>query len=222
MSALLALAVWLAPWELYAVEFARSDDVKVRRLVRGAAADERVDMSWYFFVAIGRGRVVLIDTGTDAFTRSAKLRRAWKVDYAITVKAALGRLGLTPQDVTDVLLTHRHWDHAGGVATFGEASERVLGIRVRKRGRHTADFKMIALRCSDRMVTIAGDAAYLYRNIEQRRPVTVTTDRKRNVADVQAAVAEVGIDNVLPGHDPAVFERYPDPRRGVAAICPRP
>jgi len=240
---------------VYAVEYARSEGVSVRRLVRGAPPDDRVDMSWYFFVVVGRGRVVLVDCGTDALSRPgrAQLRTRWSIAHATTVTDAIARLGLVPADVTDIVLTHHHWDHAGALGLFSQAtvhahraewrsvpsrlrgpverSERLSlfggqsaelwpGLAVREAGRHTEHQVMVELECARGPVVLASDAAYLDRNVEERRAVTVTIDRAANVADVAAAAERVGRQNVIPGHDPLIFERFPSPVPGVAAICP--
>ncbi|MGC5617391.1 MBL fold metallo-hydrolase [Georgenia sp. Z1491] len=55
----------------------------------------------------GEGRVVLVETGPPA--------------YAPLLAAGLERLGLGPGDVTDVLLTHSHWDHLANFPTFESA-----------------------------------------------------------------------------------------------------
>jgi glyoxylase-like metal-dependent hydrolase (beta-lactamase superfamily II) len=240
-------------WRLFAVEYARSSGVPERRLVAGAAPDARVDMSWYFFVAVGHGRVVLIDCGTDALSRPDRdaLRARWSVTHAIGVVEALARVGLEPAQVTDVILTHHHWDHVGGLVHLAEATvhahraewrrlpawlrravprdrlrllsgaPRALGpgLSVHEAGRHTAHHLMVELGCASGAVVIAGDAAYLRRNVEERRPVAVTASEARNVADVARAVEAVGADRVLPGHDPALFARHPSGVEGVAAIC---
>jgi len=241
-------------WTLVAVEYARSDGVSVGRLVRGPVGGARVDMSWYFFVAVGHGRVVLVDVGTDALARGGRhaLRERWSIERAVPVTEALARVGLEPSEVTDVVLTHHHWDHVGALGRFDEArvhvhsrdwprvaarlrepveeSDRLRlvegeradvapGLSVRHAGAHTPGQLTVRVACGEREVVIVGDAAYLYRNVEERRPVTVTVDRDRNVADVAAAVESVGAEDVLPGHDPALFERHPSDVDGVALVC---
>ena len=79
---------------------------------------------------------------------------------------------------------------------------------------------MVEVRCQDHGVVLAGDAAYLYPSIEAGRPSAVSVDRSAGQADIADAARRVGRANVLPGHDPAVFERYRSPIDGVAAICP--
>lgn len=240
-------------WHLYAVEYARSERIPERRLVRGAGR-ARVDMSWYFFVAVGRGRVVLVDCGTDALSRPGRqaLRERWSISRAVGIEEALARVGLSPREVTDIVLTHYHWDHTGALDLFrdaavhahraewrrvparlrrpveesgrlralgGERHPSFPGFETLEAGHHTAHHLMVEIACPDRTVVIAGDAAYLYRNVTERLPVTVTTDRERNVEAVASAVSRVGADNVLPGHDPALFDRHPSSIQGVGVIC---
>lgn len=55
----------------------------------------------------GNGRVILVETGPPA--------------YIPLLSAALERLGLTTDDVTDILLTHSHWDHLSNIMMFPKA-----------------------------------------------------------------------------------------------------
>ncbi len=245
-------------WRLHAVEFARSEGVPARRLLDGADA-EPMGMSWYFFVARrarvdGSERVVLVDVGTDrlAEPRGRGERRSWHVRRAVPVLEALARLGLGAEDVTDVVLTHHHWDHVGALARYpdatvhahpaewarvpdalrrpveraGRASLRRAGgalwpgFAVRNSGAHTAHQRMVRVECADGPVIVASDAAYLYRNLEEHRAVAVATSAAANLRALDRAVADVGADRVIPGHDPAVFTRYRSELEGVAAICP--
>jgi N-acyl homoserine lactone hydrolase len=56
-------------------------------------------------------RVVIVDTGSPS--------------HGGMVRANLAELGLTTADVTDVLLTHLHWDHVGNIGMFPEATVTV-------------------------------------------------------------------------------------------------
>jgi glyoxylase-like metal-dependent hydrolase (beta-lactamase superfamily II) len=221
--------------------------------VADADPAERVAMSWSFFVVVGHDRVVLVDTGTDALAspRREALQRRWGVVRSASVTEALARLGLAPDEVTDVVLTHFHWDHAEGLIRFRQArvhvpreewprvtgwvratvAERRLrlfdrratiheGIEAREAGGHTRHHAFVEIACADRHVIVVGDAAYLPRNIEEGIPVAVTGSERRTARDLAAAVDEVGRANVLAGHSPALYERYPSEVDGVAAVCP--
>jgi len=70
-------------------------------------------------------RVVLVDTGAgDKWTD--KERDIFAIDHTrSSMDTELARHGLTRDDVTDVILTHLHFDHAGG-ATLRNAEGRIV------------------------------------------------------------------------------------------------
>lgn len=55
----------------------------------------------------GKGRVALVDTGP--------------IGYRPLIREGLARRGLKPADVTDLVLTHSHWDHAINWVMFKDA-----------------------------------------------------------------------------------------------------
>ena len=61
----------------------------------------------------GHGRRVLVDDGVGD-KLSDKLADIYRVEREPSLETSLAALGLGLQDVTDVLLTHLHFDHAGG------------------------------------------------------------------------------------------------------------
>jgi len=58
-------------------------------------------------------RTILVDDGIGT-KDSEKFRAIYKVMQPPTLPEDLGRYGLTVEDITDVILTHLHFDHAGG------------------------------------------------------------------------------------------------------------
>lgn len=64
----------------------------------------------------GHGRVVLVETGPPS--------------YISLLSSGLTALGLEPDDVTDVLLTHAHWDHVGNLAMFPHATRWIGGTEL--------------------------------------------------------------------------------------------
>lgn len=66
----------------------------------------------------GNGRTVLIDTGNGA-KFNEKLTSIYRIDMSgFDLVSSLARHGVAPADVTDVILTHLHFDHAGGSTTL--------------------------------------------------------------------------------------------------------
>jgi glyoxylase-like metal-dependent hydrolase (beta-lactamase superfamily II) len=71
----------------------------------------------------GGGRTVLIDAGNGGKINE-KLSAIYGIDNSSSdIVSSLARYGVTPETVTDVVLTHLHFDHAGGSTAFvnGEA-----------------------------------------------------------------------------------------------------
>ena len=77
--------------------------------------DHEAPMPLDFFVWVikGNGRVIMLDTGFDAES-AARRNRSW-IRSPI---AALSSIGVKPEDVQDVVLSHLHWDHVQGLPFF--------------------------------------------------------------------------------------------------------
>jgi glyoxylase-like metal-dependent hydrolase (beta-lactamase superfamily II) len=65
-------------------------------------------------------RICLIDTGNGT-KWNEKLSALYKIDNTLTtLEYSLAKHGLATHDVTDVILTHLHFDHAGGATTLAD------------------------------------------------------------------------------------------------------
>ena len=105
-------------YEVYAVRYARLLDFAVAGLVQGADPGRKLDLAMTVWVLKGpNGRTVLVDAG---FYRPPFVNRPNVADY-IRPDKAVERLGIRPEEVTDVVVTHMHWDHADGVDLFPKA-----------------------------------------------------------------------------------------------------
>ena len=72
----------------------------------------------------GGGRTILVDTGLGD-KQDAKFRSHFHPHGPDDLLGSLARLGVEAGDVTDVLLTHLHFDHVGGATRFSESGEIV-------------------------------------------------------------------------------------------------
>ena len=81
---------------------------------RYVAPDEanRIPMTARCLVLRGHGRTVLVDTGMGD-KHDAKFASIYDAG-PFTLLGELDALGVRPEDVTDVFLTHLHFDHVGG------------------------------------------------------------------------------------------------------------
>src|SRR5689334_17934559 len=105
-------------YEVYAVRFATLADFPVSSLVAGADRARRMDIAMMIWVLKGAdGRIAIVDSG---FHRDQYFHQFTVRDY-IKPSDALAPLGITADKVSDILLSHMHWDHAGGIDLFPSA-----------------------------------------------------------------------------------------------------
>ncbi|MDT0630484.1 MBL fold metallo-hydrolase [Rubrivirga litoralis] len=79
----------------------------------------RIPLAMRCLLLRGHGRTVLVDTGVGA-KGDDKFERIYAVDHQHSaLGGSLAALGVEPGDVTDVVLTHLHFDHAGGATERG-------------------------------------------------------------------------------------------------------
>jgi glyoxylase-like metal-dependent hydrolase (beta-lactamase superfamily II) len=106
-------------YEVYAIRYGTLPAFPVSGLVAGADKGRTLDIPVMVWLLKGsNGRRVLVDSGFH----QQKFIERWKPrDYrspADAVRAA----GVAPEDITDIVITHAHWDHAGGADLFPKAT----------------------------------------------------------------------------------------------------
>jgi glyoxylase-like metal-dependent hydrolase (beta-lactamase superfamily II) len=109
----------LAPeYSIAAVRYATLPRFPVSALVIGAPEGERLDIAMVVWLVRGGGRTILFDSG---FHREKWFKDFPMNDYLRPDEAVRGA-GVAPEEVTDVIVSHAHWDHAGGVDLFPRAT----------------------------------------------------------------------------------------------------
>lgn len=78
------------------------------------------------FVIRGNGRTIVIDTGFDAETAERRARKLLR-----TPAEALASAGIDAAEVEDLVITHLHWDHAGGFRYFPKTRFHVQDAEMR-------------------------------------------------------------------------------------------
>lgn len=85
---------------------------EVRAALPDSTADSEVEIAFTVcHIALG-GTSLLIDTGVGR-------RRGPGERYTAGIEAGLARLGVRPEDVQHVVITHAHWDHLYGALVDG-------------------------------------------------------------------------------------------------------
>lgn len=105
-------------YQVYAVRYAVLPSFPVASLVAGADTSRRVDVAMMVWLLRGSdGRQALVDAG---FYRQKFVER-WQPRGYVRPSDALAAFGVTAQDITDIVVTHVHWDHMDGVDLFPHA-----------------------------------------------------------------------------------------------------
>ncbi|MFC2088667.1 MBL fold metallo-hydrolase [Calditrichota bacterium] len=87
-------------------------------------ADEqnRIELALRCLLIKGKDKNILIDTGIGE-KLDEKLKNIYKVDHSQnTLEKSLAEVGLLNEDITDVIISHLHFDHTGGT-TFEKNGE---------------------------------------------------------------------------------------------------
>jgi glyoxylase-like metal-dependent hydrolase (beta-lactamase superfamily II) len=105
-------------YSIEAVRLANSPNDVVAEMVIGAPKDERVDTVYVIWLIRGGGRNILFDSG---FHRERWFKE-WTVDDYLSPDDAVRLAGVTPEAITDIVISHAHWDHLGGIDLFPNAA----------------------------------------------------------------------------------------------------
>lgn len=177
-------------YDVYAIRYATVPNFRVRNLIQGADTSRRLDIAMMVWLLKGSdGRNVLVDAG---FHR-ADFVAQWRPTNFVLPSEAVERAGVKPEDVSDVIISHVHWDHLDGIDLFPKARvwiqreefEHHLDSAgtVRDRAIDAGDAKLLAAIAREgRLMLIDGDGKEIIPGI------TVHTGGKHTFASQFAAV----------------------------------
>jgi glyoxylase-like metal-dependent hydrolase (beta-lactamase superfamily II) len=271
--AMLALFLLVAPvpaqpvtYEAFAVRFGILPAFSVSGLIAGAERGRTLDIPVMVWLLKGsNGKVVLIDSG---FYRQ-KFLDQWKPRNFKTPAAALEAAGVKADAVTDIIISHAHWDHVDGADLFpnatvwvqreeyryytgeawqarnthggvdpddmlallkintagrlrfveGDDQEVLPGIRCYIGGKHTRESQFCSVHLANGTAVFTSDNVYLYENFDKHVPIAQTLDAASNLKAQDRAKGLASDPHLLvPGHDPAVFERFERVAEGIVRI----
>jgi glyoxylase-like metal-dependent hydrolase (beta-lactamase superfamily II) len=116
-------------YSIWALECAVIDEYPDPALLYGAMSGSRI-LPFVYWVVQGNGRTILIDTGFNENEWSLERFEHYGVKKFKTPDQILSRIGLTPEDIDTVIITHHHFDHVSGVRYFPNAQVFIQNIEV--------------------------------------------------------------------------------------------
>ena len=114
---LLALPAVAQPYEVLAIRYATIPGFPVAGLVKGADESRKIDIAMMVWLVRAGNRNILVDSGfyRPQFFKNFKVKDFYRPDEAVAAA------GVKADQITDVILTHSHWDHADGADLFPKA-----------------------------------------------------------------------------------------------------
>ena len=104
-------------YEVYAIKYGHLDGRPPDALIEGADPHEStLAISYYVWLCIGPDGPVLVDLGFSEKTGTKRGRQVIR-----TPMAGLQAMGVSVEEVKDIVITHLHYDHVGNFDAFPNA-----------------------------------------------------------------------------------------------------
>ncbi len=257
-------------YDIYALKYSGLHSVPVSELALGAPMKDSMNMYFMYWLVKGNnGKNILVDAG---FLHDLDIVKELPATFYIRPDSVLLELSIKAEEITDIILTHPHWDHADGISLFpkahvwiqkedynyfvgaawqkdgrnggfikrdvdslvslniagrltlvdGDDKEILPGIKVYTGSRHTFNSQFVLVQTGGDKVILASDNIWIYYNLEHMKsspPPGGTFDTLAYVKSMQR-MKTLASDNryIIPGHDPAIFTRFPMIKPDVAKI----
>jgi glyoxylase-like metal-dependent hydrolase (beta-lactamase superfamily II) len=249
-----------AIYEVYAIKYAHHDRKAAENYIGGDPHDVLQPLDYFVWAIVGKNATFVVDTGFDDAMAKKRGRAVTK-----PIGEGLKAIGVNPDRVEQVIVSHLHYDHTGNYDLFpraryhvqdlemGYATGRCMchahlkipfevedvvamvrkvfagrvafhdgddelapGVTVHKIGGHSKGLQCISVETRRGTVVLASDCAHLYNHLDERRvfPITYNVGEVLEGYDRLERLAS-SRSHVIPGHDPAVLDRYPAARAGL-------
>jgi glyoxylase-like metal-dependent hydrolase (beta-lactamase superfamily II) len=248
-------------YEIYALKYFGLHSVPVSDLALGAPKKDTMNMFFMYWLIRGiNGKNILVDAG---FLNDLDIFKQLNTSFYIRPDSVLLELNIKADEITDIILSHPHWDHIDGVSLFpkahiwiqkedynyfvgeawqkegkhqgfykrdvdslvslntagkltlvdGDDREIIPGIKVYTGSRHTFNSQYVLVQTGGDKVILASDNIWIYYNLDHLKSSPYpngTFDTTAYVRSMQRMKTQASdIKYIIPGHDPAVFSRFP-------------
>jgi glyoxylase-like metal-dependent hydrolase (beta-lactamase superfamily II) len=159
-----------AIYRAYAVKYAEREARRGEHFIGGDPHDAPMPMDYFVWAVVGPDQTWIVDTGfgtLDAISRNRHLVRS--------VTDALGTIGIDAGTVTDVIITHLHYDHIGGHAQFPAArfhiQDREMAFATgRHMTHHAINHAFTAAHIADMVMLVHGGRVVFHDGDQQLAP----------------------------------------------------
>ena len=107
-------------FEIYAIRYGHLDRNAAANFIGGDEHDLPMPLDYFVWAIVGANKTYVMDTGFDAAMGAKRQRMLVR-----PVDEGLRAIGIEPAQVTDVIISHMHFDHAGNAGMFPQARYHV-------------------------------------------------------------------------------------------------
>jgi glyoxylase-like metal-dependent hydrolase (beta-lactamase superfamily II) len=102
-------------YQVYALKYTDGQNYPAQRMIVGANPKDSIRLcNMFWFLKGDNGRNILVDVGFIDTTKAG-------IKNYVNPDLVLQRINVHPSDITDVIITHPHNDHIGGINLFPKA-----------------------------------------------------------------------------------------------------
>lgn len=187
-------------------------------------------IAWLFYLIRYREKNILVDTGISDLSEFEKY--GFHLQNFIEPIKLIREYGLKQEEITDVIITHSHFDHIADINYYKyaniyiqadefetykeniESREKVITFMdyinvydkfvVKRVGGHTKGSSIVTFNYGMREYVLAGDECYLKANIEKQIPTGIFHDIDKSKGFIEKYKDSDGM--ILLCHEPDVVE----------------
>jgi N-acyl homoserine lactone hydrolase len=109
-------------YSIWVTEFANVPNYPLSGLIYGAHNKGHTRLPYCYVVIKGRGHIAMVDVGYNHKEYGETLANLYGVRDWHSPHEVLAEIGMTPGDISQVFLTHAHFDHMGNIEDFPKAT----------------------------------------------------------------------------------------------------
>ncbi len=195
-------------YQVYALRFASMGHPSpISDWVDHGPQKDSVNIDFMIWLVRGNGKNILVDAGFLPDMKDAKDAKEFDIQQYIRPDSVLSKLGLKAEDITDIILSHPHWDHIDGIGLFPSAQiwlqkedyNYFVGAAWQKRGRNGGFYKrdvhlLVDLNIAGKVTLVDGDDREIIPGIK------VFTG-SRHTFNSQFVLVETGANKILLASD---------------------
>jgi glyoxylase-like metal-dependent hydrolase (beta-lactamase superfamily II) len=111
--------------DVYAIRYAHHDRRSAENFIGGDPHDLLQPLAYFVWAIVGAHGTFIVDTGFDAAMAAKRGRQLVK-----PVGEGLASLGIDPESVTDIIVSHLHYDHCGNHDLFPRARYHLQDVEM--------------------------------------------------------------------------------------------